>query len=138
MQVEDIKMFLKRKYIVVFLLFFFSFNLFSLDNDVSEVFVENSVQETVVSDDDSKEIKENFFTVNNIFIESCIQRYIAIYGLEDYAMPKPGWSASVGYDFFRGHSHSGIFSINTGHNVVAGSNPLVRMLDIWPLTAGLG
>lgn len=75
---------------------------------------------------------------NNIFLDGAVQRYLAIQELQDYTMPKPGWVASLGYDFFLSYSHSIQFMISSGHNVISGANPLVRMLDIYPLSMGLG
>ena len=75
---------------------------------------------------------------NNIFLDGAVQRYIAVQELQDYTMPKPGWIASLGYDFFLSYSHSIQFMISSGHNVISGANPLVRMLDIYPLSMGLG
>ena len=55
-------------------------------------------------------------------------------GLQDYTIPKPGWSLKAGYtwDFSRKHHASVLFQ--TGHRVVSGENPLVRTLDIYPFS----
>lgn len=153
-------MYISRKCVILLILNLFSGFLFCLDGVSTNVFDDNSknnLSDSLVSPDNNlangfeqnglisneinkndKETENKIFSLNNLFIEGNIQRYIAIAGLEDYTMPKPGWNTSIGYDFFRGYSHSGQLAISIGHNVVAGSNPLVRMLDIWPLTFGLG
>ena len=87
--------------------------------------------------EDSEEFAHKPISLDNIFVESSLQRYIAVYGLEDYTSPKPGWDASLGFDFFRGYSHSFQVMFSTGHNVVSGTNPLVRMLDVFPFTGGI-
>ena len=110
-------MFLKKKVFVLFIIsIFFICNL---------------------SCEDSSEVLYKPISFDNIFLEGSIQRYLAVYGLEDYTQPKPGWNITLGFDFFRGFSHSTQLMISTGHNVVAGSNPLVRMLDILPLTGAI-
>lgn len=107
-------MFLNKKSIIFIVLLLLSFNIFCKDEN------------------------PKILSFNNIFLDGAVQRYIAIQELQDYTMPKPGWVASLGYDFFLSYSHSIQFMISSGHNVISGSNPLVRMLDIYPLSMGLG
>lgn len=57
-------------------------------------------------------------------------------GLEDYTVPKPGWSAAVGWTFPLGRKNDISAFIQSGHRVVSGENPLVRTLDIIPLQLG--
>lgn len=71
--------------------------------------------------------------LDGIFVEGSFQRYITVAGLEDYTIPKPGWRATCGYEFFRDRPHRLQLGIKSGHSVIAGSNPLVRTLDIIPL-----
>jgi len=77
------------------------------------------------------------FGFNGFFIEGAFQRYIAVSGLEEYTIPKPGWRGCLGYDFFHNKPHSFQISLKTGHSVVAGSNPIVRTLDITPISLGI-
>lgn len=56
--------------------------------------------------------------------------------MEDYTVPKPGWSATIGwtFPFLKYHEVSAFFQ--SGHRVVSGENPLVRALDIVPFQWG--
>ena len=70
----------------------------------------------------------------NFFAEGEFHKYLLLAGLQDYTIPKPGWSLKAGYtwDFSRKHHASVLFQ--TGHRVVSGENPLVRTLDIYPFS----
>lgn len=69
-------MFLNKKSIIFIVLLLLSFNIFCNDEN------------------------PKILSFNNIFLDGAVQRYIAVQELQDYTMPKPGWIASLGYDFF--------------------------------------
>ena len=126
-------MFFKRKCVALLIVSFFSLSMFCSEDVLDENLQKTSEQEVAAS----SEYVYKPISFDNIFFEGTFQRYIAVLGLEDYTMPKPGWNLGLGFDFFRGYSHSFQILFNTGYNVVSGSNPLIRMLDILPITGGL-
>lgn len=73
---------------------------------------------------------------DGLFVSADIQRYLIMGGLEDYTVPKPGWSAAAGWTFPLGRKNDISAFIQSGHRVISGENPLVRTLDIIPLQIG--
>lgn len=73
---------------------------------------------------------------DGLFISADIQRYIAVSGLQDYTVPKPGWSAACGWTFPLGQYNELSPFFQSGHRVISGENPLVRTLDIVPFQLG--
>lgn len=131
-KIKEYKMFLIKK-IIILIIFLLSFNVVYSES-VQETYNSSNVSKSQNLNDENPKI----LSFNNIFLDGAVQRYIAVQELQDYTMPKPGWIASLGYDFFLSYSHSIQFMISSGHNVISGTNPLVRMLDIYPLSMGLG
>lgn len=74
---------------------------------------------------------------SDIFVSGSLQTFIAVPVKKDFALPKPGYSLSAGYTFFHEKKHSMPLYLETGHRVISGTNPLVRTLDIFPLTINL-
>ena len=69
---------------------------------------------------------------SGIFADLGIHSYIPI-GIHEYAFPKIGFRAGLGYHFFNDYNHSVLFAVNSGWTFISGTNPLVRTLDLIPL-----
>lgn len=75
------------------------------------------------------------------FVAGSLQTFIAVPRLKDYTSPKPGYRFAGGYTFLRTKNPIGRHSLplyfETGHSVISGTNPLVRIFDLVPLTVHL-
>ncbi len=78
---------------------------------------------------------EDFFSnwSDGFFADLGVHSYIPI-GIHEYAFPKAGFRTGLGYHLFNDYNHSVLFEVNSGWSFISGTNPLVRTLDLVPLS----
>ena len=70
---------------------------------------------------------------DGFFADLGVHSYIPVGGIHEYAFPKAGFRAGLGYHLFNDYNHSVLFAVNSGWTFISGTNPLVRTLDLVPL-----
>lgn len=71
---------------------------------------------------------------NGLFVDLGTHFYIPVADIWDYASPKVGFRTGIGYHFFEDYKNSFLISANSGWSFISGTNPLVRTLDLVPLS----
>lgn len=103
--------FLRKSYLLIIFIFLFPLNLYGNKQKYTDFFSDWS---------------------SGIFADLGVHSYIPI-GIHEYAFPKAGFRAGLGYHFFNDYNHSVLFAVNSGWTFISGTNPLVRTLDLVPL-----
>ena len=104
--------FLRKSYLLTIFVFLFPLNSYGNNQKYSDFFSDWS---------------------SGFFADLGIHSYIPI-AIHEYAAPKVGFRAGLGYHFFNDYNHSVLFAVNSGWSFISGTNPLVRTLDLVPLS----